>query len=142
MVSAERAGPSTLNVSDSSPSRKLDPVPVQRWSEEPIEQLTPSIGRQVVHTETMTVARIHLREGARVPRHEHPHEQVATVLEGRLRFTVGDEEHLVSAGESVIVPGGIPHEVEALAESLVLDVFSPVRDDWVRGDDSYLRGSD
>ena len=40
----------------------------------------------------------------------------------------------------MIVPGGVPHEVEALEDSLVLDVFSPVRDDWVRGDDAYLRG--
>jgi quercetin dioxygenase-like cupin family protein len=116
------------------------PMPIQRWLVEPIEELTPSIGRQVVHTETMTIARIYLRAGAAVPRHEHPHEQVATVLEGSLRFVVGDEEHIVSAGESMFVPSGVPHEVEALADSLVLDVFSPVRDDWVRGDDAYLRG--
>ena len=115
-------------------------MPVQRWLEQPVEELTPSIGRQLVHTETMTIARIHLRAGAVVPGHAHPHEQVATVLEGSLRFVVGDEEHVVSAGESMIVPGGVPHEVEALADSLVLDVFSPVRDDWVRGDDAYLRG--
>ena len=114
-------------------------MPVQRWQEEPIEQLTSSTGRQLVHTETMTVARIHLRAGAVVPRHAHRHEQVANVLEGSLRFVVGDEEHVVSAGESMIVPSGAPHEVEALEDSLVLDVFSPVRDDWVRGDDAYLR---
>jgi quercetin dioxygenase-like cupin family protein len=105
-----------------------------------VEELSPSIGRQLVHTERMTLARIHLRAGAGVPIHAHPHEQVATVLEGSLRFVVGDEEHVVSAGESMIVPGGVPHEVEALVDSLVLDVFSPVRDDWVRGDDGYLRG--
>ena len=115
-------------------------MPVQRWLDEPVEELTPSIGRQLVHTSTMTVARIHLRAGAVVPRHEHSHEQVATVLDGSLRFVVGDEEHVLSAGESMIVPGGVPHEVEALADSLVLDVFSPVRDDWVRGEDAYLRG--
>lgn len=115
-------------------------MPVHRWLDEPVEELTSSIGRQLVHTETMTVARIHLRAGAAVPRHEHAHEQVATVLEGRLRFVVDGEESIVSAGESMIVPGGIPHEVEALTDSLVLDVFSPVRDDWVRGEDAYLRG--
>ena len=115
-------------------------MPVWRWLDAPVEELTPSIGRQLVHTETMTVARIHLRAGAVVPRHAHPHEQVASVLEGSLRFVVGGEEQVVSAGESMIVPGGVPHEVEALEDSLVLDVFSPVRDDWVRGDDAYLRG--
>jgi len=115
-------------------------MPVHRWQDEPVEELSPSLGRQVVHTETMTFARIHLRAGACVPSHEHPNEQVATVLEGRLRFVVGDDEQIVSAGESMILPPGVPHEVEALADSLVLDVFSPVREDWVRGDDAYLRG--
>lgn len=105
-----------------------------------MEALNASIGRQLVHTQTMTIARIHLRAGAVVPRHAHPHEQVANVLEGSLRFVVGDEEQVVTAGESVIVPGGVAHEVEALEDSLVLDVFSPVRDDWVRGEDAYLRG--
>ena len=115
-------------------------MPIQRWHDEPIEELTPLIGRQVVHTEAMTIARIHLGAGAVVPTHAHPHEQVATVLEGRLRFVVGDEEHEVARGESMFVASGVPHAVEALEDSLVLDVFSPVRDDWVRGDDAYLRG--
>ena len=61
------------------------------------------------------------------------------MLEGRLRFVVGGEEQEVTAGESMFVPGGVPPEVEALEDSLVLDVFSPVRDDWLRGDDGYLR---
>ncbi len=113
---------------------------VQRWNAEPVEELTPLIGRQLVDTQNMTIARIILEQGAVVPRHEHTHEQVATVLEGRLRFVVGDEEATVRAGESVFIASGVPHEVEALVDSIVLDVFSPVRDDWVRGDDAYLRG--
>lgn len=115
-------------------------MPIQRWEDEPIEELTPLIGRQVVHTENLTIARIHLRAGAVVPSHAHTHEQVATVIEGRLRFVVGSEETEVAAGESMFVPSGEPHEVEALDDSLVLDVFSPARDDWMRGDDAYLRG--
>jgi quercetin dioxygenase-like cupin family protein len=113
---------------------------VKRWREESIEQLSPSIGRQMLHTETMTLARITLRQGALVPRHQHENEQIATVLEGRLRFVVGDEEREVTAGESVPLPANVAHEVEALEDSVVLDVFSPVREDWVRGDDAYLRG--
>ncbi len=62
------------------------------------------------------------------------------MLEGRLRFVVGDEERVVSAGESVPLPANLPHEVEALEDSVVLDVFSPVREDWRRGEDAYLRG--
>lgn len=113
---------------------------VQRWHEEPVDQLNPSIGRQMIHTETMTLARILLSKGAVVPSHQHENEQIATVLEGRLRFTVGGEEQEVVAGESIPVPANVPHEVEALEDSIVMDVFSPVREDWVRGEDAYLRG--
>ena len=112
----------------------------KRWSEEPVEQLSPSIGRRMLHTETMTVAWITLAKGALVPRHQHPNEQIATVLEGRLRFSVDGEEIVAATGESVPLAANVPHEVEALEESVVLDVFSPVREDWVRGDDAYLRG--
>ena len=113
---------------------------VRRWHEEPVEELTPLLGRQLLHTETMTIGRIILAAGAGVPSHHHVHEQVANVLAGRLRFDVGGEELVVSAGESVFIPSEVPHAVEALEDSIVLDVFSPVRDDWVRGDDAYLRG--
>lgn len=113
---------------------------VRRWHEEPVEQLSSSIGRQVLHTESITLARIVLVAGAHVPRHEHESEQIANVLEGRLRFTIGDEVQIVGAGESVSVPAWASHEVEALADSVVLDVFSPPRADWLRGEDAYLRG--
>jgi quercetin dioxygenase-like cupin family protein len=112
----------------------------KRWAAEPAEQMSPTIGRRVLHTETMTVAWITLAKGALVPRHEHPNEQIATVLEGRLRFLIGDgEEFVASAGESVPLAANVPHEVEALEDTVVLDVFSPVREDWLRGEDAYLR---
>jgi quercetin dioxygenase-like cupin family protein len=115
-------------------------VEVKRWHEEPVEQLSPSLGRQLVNTGNMTIARILLQSGALVRTHEHPNEQVANVLEGSLRFVVGGEEVVASAGESVVIPPNVPHEVEALADSVVLDIFSPPREDWIRGDDAYLRG--
>ncbi len=112
---------------------------VRRWQDEEIEELTTAIGRQVLHTERLTVARILLRAGAVVPEHAHEHEQVANVLEGRLSFRIGPETEVVGPGESVIVPSGVPHAVEALEDTVVLDVFAPARDDWIRGDDAYLR---
>jgi unsaturated pyranuronate lyase len=110
-----------------------------RWEDEPVEQMSPSIGRQVLHTETMTIARIVLAQGAVVPSHEHPNEQIATVLQGRLRFDIDGQELIAGAGESIPLAANVPHAVEALEDSVVLDVFSPVRADWLRGEDSYLR---
>jgi quercetin dioxygenase-like cupin family protein len=114
---------------------------VLRWDEEPREQLSPAIGRRMLNGEAMTLAEITLATGAVVPEHEHPNEQIATVLSGRLRFVVGGEEREVGPGESVLIPGGVPHRVEVLEDAVVLDVFAPRREDWIRGDDAYLRGS-
>jgi quercetin dioxygenase-like cupin family protein len=115
-------------------------VDVLRWEDEPIERLSDGIGRRMLNGEALTLAQITLAEGAVVPEHEHANEQIATVLSGRLRFTVGGEEREVGPGESVLIAGGVPHRVEVLENAVVLDVFAPRREDWIRGDDAYLRG--
>jgi quercetin dioxygenase-like cupin family protein len=115
-------------------------VEVVRWEDAPVEQLSPAIGRQLLNTGRMTVARVLLAAGAVVPEHRHEHEQVATLLEGRLRFDVAGEVREIEPGESVVIWPDVPHAVEALEDSVVLDLFAPVRDDWLRGDDAYLRG--
>jgi quercetin dioxygenase-like cupin family protein len=94
----------------------------------------------MLNGEALTLAQITLAAGAVVPEHEHPNEQIATVVSGRLRFVVGGEEREVAPGESVLIPGGVPHRVEVLEDAVVLDVFAPRREDWIRGDDAYLRG--
>lgn len=111
------------------------------WSEVPLEQMNASIGRQVIHGETMTVARIHLRKGAVVPLHQHTNEQISMLERGRLRFVISGEERIVQSGEMLAIPPNAPHLVEALEDSLAVDLFSPVREDWIRGDDGYLRDS-
>lgn len=113
---------------------------VLRWDHEPLERLSDGIGRRMLNGEAMTLAQITLAAGAVVPEHEHPNEQIATVVSGRLRFVVGGEEREVGPGESVLIPGGIPHRVDVLEDAVVLDAFAPRREDWIRGDDAYLRG--
>jgi unsaturated pyranuronate lyase len=121
------------------PTPTLHRVDVHRWADEPIEQLSAEIGRQMLNGDGMTLARITLAAGAVVPEHHHENEQIATVVSGRVRFVVADDEHDVGAGESVLIRRNVPHRVEALEESVVLDVFAPPREDWIRGDDAYLR---
>ena len=110
-----------------------------RWEDIPEEQLNARVTRRVVHTETMTVARIGLAKGAIVPLHSHPNEQIMTVNSGRLLVRIGGEEITVKAGQMLPIPGNLPHEVEALEDSVATDLFSPRREDWIRGDDAYLR---
>jgi quercetin dioxygenase-like cupin family protein len=111
-----------------------------RWAGIPAEALNEAVSRQVLHTDTMTIARLRLRRGAVVPRHSHPNEQVSIVEAGLLRFIFDNETVDVRAGESMQIPGGAAHRVEALEDSVALDLFSPPREDWIRGDDAYLRG--
>lgn len=111
------------------------------WSEVPVEEMNAFISRQMIHGETMTVARIRLRKGAVVPLHQHTNEQISTVESGRMRFVVSGEERTLGSGETLTIPPHAPHLVEALEDSLAVDIFSPVREDWIRGDDAYLRGS-
>ena len=112
---------------------------VHDWERAPIEWMSETLGRQLIHTETMTLARVTLLEGGSVPMHDHENEQIVTMLEGRVRFVADGEERVVEAGSSVPLPANVPHEVEALVDSVLLDVFSPRREDWINGDDAYLR---
>ncbi|HYP08739.1 MAG TPA: cupin domain-containing protein [Bryobacteraceae bacterium] len=112
---------------------------LHRWRDIAVEQMNPLVTRQVVHSDSMTIARLNLRQGAIVPRHHHVNEQVANVERGRLRFVFDDREAIVEGGESMQIASNVPHMVEALEDSVVVDLFSPVREDWLRGDDAYLR---
>ena len=106
----------------------------------PIEQLNPLIDRQFVYGERAMLARIILRKGALVPRHSHENEQITYILEGSLRFTMGDGRVItVGSGELLVIPSNMPHQAEALEDTVDLDVFTPPRADWIAGTDAYLR---
>ena len=110
-----------------------------RWSEIEPEQMNPLVTRQyVVGTNTM-LARIVLKKGARVPQHSHFHEQICHVVEGALEFRVDGKPVAVRAGEILCIPPHLLHEVLALEDSVALDIFNPPRQDWIDGDDAYLR---
>ncbi len=109
------------------------------WDKVAKEQMNALLARQVIHAENITVARIHLAKGAVVSEHSHPAEQITMLQQGRLRFQIGGEERVVVAGEVMQIPPNAPHSVEALEDSIAMDLFSPCREDWIRGDDAYLR---
>ena len=113
------------------------------WATIPREELNPKAVRQVVHTERMTIARLLLRQGAVVAMHHHENEQVTMLKSGVLRFVFGGSEEgrevIVREGDVLQIPPNLPHMVEALEDSMATDLFSPRREDWIRGDDAYLR---
>ncbi|MBX9604022.1 MAG: cupin domain-containing protein, partial [Bryobacteraceae bacterium] len=99
------------------------------------------IVRQAIHTSALTVGRFHLRQGAAVPLHSHENEQVSMLESESLRFVLDGQETIAEPGAVVTIPPHVPHQVEALTDCVVVDVFSPPRLDWIRGDDAYLRKS-
>jgi quercetin dioxygenase-like cupin family protein len=90
----------------------------------------------------MMLAQVYLKKGCIVPKHSHENEQLTYILEGALKFWIGDdgaEEIVVRAGEVLLIPSQVPHKAEALEETLDVDIFSPPRQDWLDKKDDYLR---
>ncbi|HZR94776.1 MAG TPA: cupin domain-containing protein [Gaiellaceae bacterium] len=114
-----------------------------RWETLPREELNPLIGRRLITGDQMMIAHVYLAKGAIVPKHDHHNEQITYILEGCLRFWIGDDESEtldVHAGEVLTIPPHVPHKAEALEDTLDVDVFTPPREDWLSGADAYLRG--
>lgn len=111
-----------------------------RWSEIEPEQMNPLVTRQYVSGVKTTLARLVLKKGAHVPQHQHANEQVSHVVKGALEFVLSEGRVAVRAGEILCIPPNALHEVIALEDSVALDMFTPRRQDWIDGDDAYLRG--
>ncbi len=112
-----------------------------RWEDMPKERVTDQLQRRLVTGERMMLAHVYLDRGCVVPKHAHENEQLTYILEGALRFWIGEdgeEEIVVRAGEVLHIPSNVPHKAEALEDTLDVDVFSPPRSDWLDGSDTYF----
>ncbi|MFI5256486.1 MAG: cupin domain-containing protein [Gemmatimonadales bacterium] len=112
-----------------------------RWDELPKERVTDLISRRLITGDAMMLAHVYLDKGALVPQHSHHNEQLTYILEGALHFRIGADrarEVVVRAGEVLHIPSNVPHEALALEDTLDVDIFSPPRQDWLDGTDSYF----
>ena len=115
-----------------------------RWDEMEKEHVVDGIERRIITGERMMLTHIYLKKGAVVPLHSHDNEQLTYILEGALRFWIGDEESEVidvRAGGVLHIPSNVPHKAEALEDTVDLDLFYPPRQDWLDRTDAYLRGA-
>ena len=96
-----------------------------------LEPFRPAEGVEirVIHGERMTVAFFRVEPGTRIPEHEHPHEQMGTVLRGVMELVVGGEAFTVRAGEAYHVPGNVPHAGVCPELTEMVEVFCPPRED-------------
>jgi quercetin dioxygenase-like cupin family protein len=112
---------------------------ITTWKQIKEDVLNPLAGRKALHGKMITLARFRFDKGNKVAMHHHPNDQITTVESGSVRFIMNGEEVLLKAGDMVAVPPDVPHANEALEDTVIVEIFSPVRADWITGDDSYLR---
>ena len=115
-----------------------------RWADLPKERVTDQLARRLVTGDRMMLAQVYLDKGCIVPKHSHENEQITWILEGALKFRLGEdgaEEVIVRAGEVLHIPSNVPHKAEALEDTLDIDVFSPIRQDWLDHTDSYFHAN-
>jgi quercetin dioxygenase-like cupin family protein len=117
----------------------------EKWDQIPRETVTDDIARRLFTGERMMLTQVYLDEGAIVPWHSHENEQLTWVLSGALRFLIGEEgsedveDVVIAAGEVLYIPSNVPHRAEALEDTLDVDIFSPPRQDWLDGTDTYFQ---
>lgn len=109
------------------------------WSTVEREPLNEKIDREMLHGQKLMLARVFIKKGGHVPKHQHENEQITYILEGALKFEIDGKELVVKAGEVLCIPSNMPHEAWALEDTLDLDVFTPPREDWLNKTDAYLR---
>jgi quercetin dioxygenase-like cupin family protein len=116
-----------------------------RWTDIPKESVTAQLSRRLVTGDRMMLAHVYLNKGCIVPKHSHENEQITWIMEGALKFWIGEdgaEEVIVRAGEVLHIPSNVPHRAEALEDTLDVDIFSPIRQDWLDHTDGYFHSNE
>jgi quercetin dioxygenase-like cupin family protein len=109
------------------------------WADLDKEVLNERIWRKVISGDKAMVAQVFIAKGGVVPEHRHESEQLTYILEGALEFEIDGRKIVVAAGQVLRIPSNVPHRAVALEDTLDLDIFSPIRIDWLTGQDQYLR---
>ena len=113
-----------------------------RWDDVAMEDLGGGVMRRFVFGRNMLMAQVKMPAGVVVPKHHHMHEQITNVITGTVEFRFGDDldqVQVVTGGELVVIPANLPHQVTGMADAVIIELFSPPRQDWIEGTDSYLR---
>ena len=101
-----------------------------KLAEIPSKEIMPGYHGKLVHGETISWAFWEVEEGAEVPQHQHHHEQIMHVVEGHFEFTLGADTQVYLPGDVVVIPSNTPHSGKAITACKLMDVFSPVREEY------------
>ena len=114
-------------------------VRLHRWDEIALDKVTEMLSRKIVTGEREMLVQVYVKRGCLVPLHAHQSEQMTYVLQGALKFLVAGEDITVREGEVIHIPSGVEHQAEALEDTFELDIFSPVRQEWLTGSEDEPR---
>ncbi len=103
------------------------------------EVLNPNMKRRMLWGDRLMAAFLELKAGFVVPSHQHENEQLTYCISGTMRFFFPDREIVLRGGEVLLIPSNVPHGAEMMEDVVEMDFFSPPRQDWISGDDAYLR---
>ena len=109
------------------------------WESVKKEMLNEKLSRKYVTGEKAMVAQLGLSKDCIVPLHHHESEQISMVVQGAVKFELEGKEVTVRTGEVLVIPSNVPQNARAVEDSTVIEVFSPIRQDWLTGADNYLR---
>jgi quercetin dioxygenase-like cupin family protein len=96
----------------------------------PVEMFPGVVRRTLVSGDNLTLVEVRIAPGSEVPEHVHPHEQAGHVASGRVSFRIGTTEHDLGPGDSYLIPGDMPHYVQAIDAVTLIEVFSPAREEF------------
>ena len=103
-------------------------------------EIAPGIKRRTITAgPSMYQMRAELSAGSQMPEHVHSQEQIAHVIRGRMKLIVAGVPHELRAGDAFYLASNVPHGVETIEETTVIDTFSPPRDDYLALDDKARR---
>jgi quercetin dioxygenase-like cupin family protein len=110
-----------------------------KWDEIPAEEINDKFVRKLAWDGGVMIAWMACKQGCLVPLHSHENEQMTFVISGRWRFSIDGKTLEVGPNEMLYIPPNTVHGAEALEDIVAYDVFTPPREDWIRGEDAYLR---
>jgi quercetin dioxygenase-like cupin family protein len=111
-----------------------------KWDTVPAEQLADNMVRRMIVGAKEMLVHWEIKKGTLAARHSHPHEQMVVMVRGKVRLAVGDDETIIGPDDIVVIPPQMPHEGETLEDTVLIDIFSPPREDFLSGDRlAYLK---
>ena len=96
----------------------------------PVREIFPGLRARLIHSDRVTHSWVEVDAGATFPEHEHPHEQIVSVIEGELELVIGGQAHRLVPGVVFVIPPNVRHSGRGVTACRVLDAFAPVREDY------------